>query len=284
MTAKRSKFSHLKALSGLVSTLILLSFSQASAATSDWQEVLGGKVRLISGGSQDGKIKAGLEIVMDEGWKTYWKVPGDAGIPPFFEFAASKNIENLEIKWPVPTRFGTKSQMLGYKDAIIFPFLITPKDQKQAIELKADVQLGICSELCVPVSGSFSLPIAPGGEADGLSETLIDRDMALVPLDRREGFEIHGVKKESRQDQPDHVVVSVSIPKGYGKKDLFIEAPEGWFVPLTQPLEGASDEGKLQFELELSGLPKNAKIPGTELAVTLTNGEDAIEQMIVIPE
>lgn len=284
MIATRLKFSNLNILSALVSTLILLSFSHVSAATSDWQEVLGGKVRLISGGVQNGKIKAGLEIVMDEGWKTYWKVPGDAGIPPFFDFAASENVANLEIKWPVPTRFGTTSQMLGYKDAIIFPFLITPEKANAPVELKADVQLGICSELCVPVAGSFSLPIISGGEADSLSETLIDRDLALVPLDKREGFEIHEVTKERRQDQPDHVIVTVSIPKGYGKKDLFIEAPEGWFVPLTQPLDRASDDGELHFELELSGLPKNAKITGTELAVTLTNGEDAIEQRVVIPD
>lgn len=284
MIATRHLSICLKASLALLSTLILLGFSPASAATSAWQEVLGGKVRLVAGGTEGGKIKAGLEIVMDEGWKTYWKVPGDAGIPPFFEFSNSRNIADLEIKWPVPTRFGTKSQMLGYKEAIIFPFLITPEDANSSTVLNVDVQLGICDELCVPMAGSFSLPIAMGGEADSLSEMLIDRDLALVPLAQRPGFSINEIKLEKRTDAPDHVILSVAIPEGYGKRDLFIEAPEGWFVPLPQPAERTSDNNELHFELELSGLPKKARIPGAELVVTLTNGEEAIEQRVTIPE
>ena len=216
---------------------------------------------------------------MEEGWKTYWKVPGDAGIPPLFDFSASENVKNVEIKWPVPTRFGTDAQMLGYKDAIIFPLLVSPEDPARPMMLKASIQLGLCSELCVPMAGDFNLPIAAEGEQDSLSEMLIDRDLALAPLTERKGFELLSVKKEVRDGQPDRLLFAARIPDGYGRKDLFAEPPVDWLTPLTQALPAEKD-GILNFELVLDGLPKHNQTKDARLAITLTNGEEAIEEVI----
>ncbi|HCX68676.1 MAG TPA: hypothetical protein DHK64_14410, partial [Rhodobiaceae bacterium] len=48
---------------------------------------------------------AGLHLELSKGWKTYWRSPGEVGIPPSIDWAGSENIENVEFLWPAPERF-----------------------------------------------------------------------------------------------------------------------------------------------------------------------------------
>ena len=253
---------------------------QAWSAATAWQETYGGKLRLLSGGALDGQLKAGLEIVLDEGWKTYWKVPGDSGVPPIFDASASKNLSKVDIRWPVPSRFDVgPTQMLGYKDAIIFPLLLTPTDPAKPVKLVLNAQVGLCSDLCVPLSADLTLQIASGGERDLGSELLIDRDLAMAPNAATKAFGIRSVDHQKMAGKPDRLVITTQIPDGYGQKDLFVEGPEDWLLPLTQPLEDRA-AGEQQFELVLDGLPKAASTKDVQLTFTLTNGEEGVEQSI----
>ncbi|WP_319530947.1 protein-disulfide reductase DsbD domain-containing protein [uncultured Cohaesibacter sp.] len=276
--------SHLKLLWRAIvcATLPSLILTPAlHAATAPWQESLGGRVRLISGGKHGEEYKAGLEIVLDAGWKTYWKVPGDSGIPPFLDAAASQNVAKLDIKWPTPVRYKVGSdEMLGFKDAIIFPLLLTPEDPTKPIELKLNAQLGLCSELCVPFSADFSLLIPEGSNSDPGSELLIDRDMVLVPKKPSDGFSIVKLEQEKHVDAPDRLIITTSIPDGYGNKDLFVEGPEDWLLPLTKPLGEVGNQQR--FELLLDGLPKDGNSEGARLTFTLTNGDESVEQSVVL--
>ena len=212
----------------------------AHAASSPWHETLGGKLRLIAGGTEGKYRKAGLEIVLDAGWKTYWKVPGDAGIPPQIDASGSNNLKEMQIKWPVPSRFTVGgSQMLGYKDAIVFPLLVEPENPDRPVELAISANVGLCADLCVPLSADLSLTLPPGGSKDSLSELLIDRDLALAPADPNETFRIASFDQEDQSSGRGvgRLVIATRIPDGYGEKDLFVEGPEDWFLPLTKPLD-----------------------------------------------
>lgn len=247
------------------------------AATSDWRDGYGGKIRLVSAGTLEGDLKAGIEIQMQDGWKTYWKVPGDSGIPPTFDFSASRNVEKVEILWPAPARYGDEvSQMLGYKDWIIFPLKVTPKDKSLPVTLNVDANIGICSDLCVPVSAQMQLDVPKGGDRDFAQEVMIDRDLALVPGKARQSFQIQSVDQRKAKGKPDRLTLTALIPDGLGKKDLFVEGPKDWFLPLPQPVKGQAG----QFELVLDGLPKEAKTKGAALTFTLTNGDEAVSQTI----
>ncbi len=54
------------------------------ASSSDWFETEGARIRLVTTGkpAADGKLKGMLDIELKPGWKTYWRDPGDAGVPP----------------------------------------------------------------------------------------------------------------------------------------------------------------------------------------------------------
>ena len=108
----------------------------------------------------DGTHIAALKIELAPGWKTYWRAPGDAGIPPMIDWSASDNLHAMRPAWPTPIVFsqnGMKS--VGYKDELILPVVLTPQDPNKPIALRGDVQIGICKDIRVPAELSFDMPL-----------------------------------------------------------------------------------------------------------------------------
>lgn len=123
----------------------------------------------------DGSHMAGLEITMPQGWHTYWRSPGDAGIPPLFDWSGSDGVAAVSVAWPVPQVFvdgGTRS--LGYEDRVVLPLRIRPSGSGP-VTLSAAVDLGVCKNICVPasVSASAALP-APGARDGRIAAALAD--------------------------------------------------------------------------------------------------------------
>ncbi len=120
--------------------------------------------RLIAGWQNaDGTHIAGLDLDLSQGWKTYWRSPGDAGFPPEFDFSSSKNIKSVEIIWPAPDQFGSKGfETLGYRGGATLPIKITPIDKASPITFALNANIGICEDICVPVSVSLTQTVQPG--------------------------------------------------------------------------------------------------------------------------
>src|SRR6516165_12151934 len=99
-----------------------------AADASAWDGDARSAVRLIAGDTKsvrDAPLRAGMEIRLAPGWKTYWRYPGDSGVPPRFDFAGSQNVKSVDVAWPAPHRFSDESGItIGYKDGVIFPLSI----------------------------------------------------------------------------------------------------------------------------------------------------------------
>lgn len=119
--------------------------------------------RLITGWQDaDGTHTAGLDLKLSQGWKTYWRSPGDAGFPPEFDFSTSHNVKSVEIIWPAPDQFGSKGfETLGYRGGTTLPIKITPIDSTSPITLALKANIGICQDICVPVSVSLTQTLPP---------------------------------------------------------------------------------------------------------------------------
>ena len=105
----------------------------------------------------DGSHMAALRIQLKPGWKTYWRAPGDAGIPPQFGWRGSKNIAAVKFYWPRPkVSYVNGMRSIVYKDEVIIPVQITPKHKNQPVSISGQAELGVCQEICVPVSVSFA--------------------------------------------------------------------------------------------------------------------------------
>ncbi|MCG7621945.1 protein-disulfide reductase DsbD domain-containing protein [Epibacterium sp. Ofav1-8] len=106
---------------------------------------------LDGGPSADGRYMGALHLRLAEGWKTYWRAPGDAGIPPQFNWHGSRNIAELRITWPTPEVFLTSGmRTIGYHDELVLPIEITPKTPGQPIRIKGRMELGLCKDVCIP--------------------------------------------------------------------------------------------------------------------------------------
>ncbi len=99
----------------------------------------------------DGQHMAGLKLTLADGWKTYWRAPGDAGVPPMFDWGRSGNLAGVEMVWPAPVVFAQNDmRSIGYKHGVTLPLRLTPKRAGRNIRLKGIVDIGICKEICVP--------------------------------------------------------------------------------------------------------------------------------------
>ncbi len=110
---------------------------------------------------------AGLRISLAPGWKTYWRAPGDAGIPPQFIFDGSTNIAFAKPHWPVPEVFDQNGvSSIGYDDSVVFPIMLTPQNPGEPIQLRGQIDIGICEEICIPKTFSFDMILPVTGERD----------------------------------------------------------------------------------------------------------------------
>lgn len=145
----------------LALSLALAAAPAAQAGETAWQEVAPGvSLRLISAGQikPDGTTMVGLEINMPQTSKTYWRVPGETGLPTELNFAGSTGIDTHRIVWPYPTRVQTSDYLdYAYFGPTVLPVELTVSSGAPQVELRA--VLGICSEICVPAQASFSLKL-----------------------------------------------------------------------------------------------------------------------------
>jgi DsbC/DsbD-like thiol-disulfide interchange protein len=112
---------------------------------------------LDGGWTSRGTYQAALRVRLAEGWKTYWRSPGDAGIPPSVSWKGSRNVGQVMFTWPTPDVFDTAGlRTLGYHDEMILPVEITPKRPGAPLRLRGEMQLGVCKEVCIPTELAFT--------------------------------------------------------------------------------------------------------------------------------
>jgi DsbC/DsbD-like thiol-disulfide interchange protein len=260
---------------------VMLTGSWTSAWAADaspWDGDTHGSLRLIAGSrTNDAPARAGVEIKLAPGWKTYWRYPGDSGVPPRFDFAGSQNVKSVEILWPAPHRFSDESGItIGYKDDVIFPLRIVPQDAGKPVLLRLKADYAVCEKLCMPVEGRAELLL--DGRRSELDQHLAAFE-ALVPkrakLDDRAPLAVRAVRRDASGDRP-RVVVDVATPES-GPADLFAEGPTpDWALPVPEPVAGAP-AGLRRFAFVLDGLPPGASADGALLTLTLVSGTSAIE-------
>src|SRR5688500_1089333 len=119
-------------LRGTVATILAVIGSAAAADdASRWDGDARSAVRLVAGSrsAAAGYLRAGVEIRLRAGWHTYWRYPGDAGIPPQFDFAHSQNVKQVDVMWPAPQRLvEAGSTSIGYVVGVLFPLRVLPQD------------------------------------------------------------------------------------------------------------------------------------------------------------
>ena len=264
-----------------------ISVAPATAAdASSWSSDSRSAMRLIAGarGADSRDLRAGVEIKLGTDWKTYWRYPGDAGVPPRFDFARSDNVKSVKVLWPAPRRFSDESGVsIGYKGGVIFPLVVTPADPAKPVTLRLKLDYAVCEKICIPAEGSAELVLGGGASERDASladaEAHVPKAMNLgepIKLDDQSSLAIRSVKRETGKDGKPRVVVDVIAPAN-SAVDLFAEGPSAeWALPLPEPVPDAP-AGSRRFVFALDGLPPAGSPNGAVLKLTATAGAKAIE-------
>src|SRR5580698_1971043 len=172
-------------------TLALVSLPGISARAQDataWQRDAHAQARLIAGtvvkAPNASFVRAGIELRLDPGWKTYWRYPGDTGVPPTFDFSGSDNVKSATVLWPAPERFsdGAGGTSIGYVDHVILPLQVAPIDAAKQPRLHLKLGYAICGNLCVPAEANLQLALNGDGAEDAAIEQAEVRVPRRVPL------------------------------------------------------------------------------------------------------
>jgi DsbC/DsbD-like thiol-disulfide interchange protein len=258
------------------------SMAQAQDA-SPWDGESRAAARLIAGTARRpadaGSLRAGIEIRLEPGWKTYWRYPGDSGVPPTLDFAGSKNVKTITPLWPAPEIFadGAGGHSIGYTGDLVLPLHVAPQTAGNPSLLHVKLGYAVCGDLCVPAEANLSL-VLPGKsntEDDALAaaEARVPRRVALGAGGSLAIRSVHRVTDGGHS----RAVVDVTAPEGTAV-DLFAEGPTpDWALPIPEPTAAAGTPGVRQFTFDLDGLPPGVKPEGATLTLTAVSPTDAIE-------
>jgi DsbC/DsbD-like thiol-disulfide interchange protein len=169
----------------------------------------------------DGTHMAAFSITLAPGWKTYWRTPGDAGIPPLFDWSASENLGTVRYHWPRPEVFRTAGYLtMGYHDGMILPVEVTPVDPAQPVVLRAVVDMGVCKDICLPSSVTVDAVLTvPGVNNPAIKAALRERPLAA---------EVAGVGRvtcavDAAEDGM-HVTATIAMPALGGAETVVFES------------------------------------------------------------
>jgi len=263
-------------------TLICVSGMPVAWAqdTSAWDADMHSAARLVAGSmiktADEAYLRAGVEIRLGAGWKTYWRNPGDSGVPPTLDFVGSDNVRSVTVLWPAPERFpdGAGGYSIGYMGDIIFPLRVISKDAAKPASVHLKLAYAVCANLCVPAEANLKISLT----GDGAEEMALEKAEMRVPrrvaLGAGQGLAILSVHREPG-DAHAGVVVEVAAPEDT-PVDLFVEGPApDWSLPL--PEQTGREATTRHFTFELDGLPPEAHAEGATLTFTAVSGDDAIE-------
>jgi DsbC/DsbD-like thiol-disulfide interchange protein len=261
---------------GIAATLSVACGATAVHAddASPWQRDSHSAVRLLAGSRSGAVLLGGIAIQLQPGWKTYWRTPGDSGVPPRFDFSKSENVEAVTVMWPAPMKFddGAGGVSLGYKQQVVLPLRIVAKSADKPITLRAEINYAVCEKLCIPVEASAELPfISVASTEDGALSAALD----TVPKPANVGDPNPLTIRDVKRDGKANVLVDVTAPAGK-EVNLFVEGPTpDWALPVPKLVEN-SPPGVKRFSFQLDGLPPGANPDGAALKLTLV-GDRAYE-------
>lgn len=109
-------------------------------------------VQLIPGWRTDtGTHMTALRIRLAPGWKTYWRAPGEAGLPPVIDWDKSRNLADALIRFPQPEVYEKNGfRTIGYSREVVLPIELTPEDGDAAIVIDSVLEIGVCEDICMP--------------------------------------------------------------------------------------------------------------------------------------
>lgn len=251
--------------------VLFTAAAPAAASSSRWQESEGGAIRLVTAGTADadGVLKGALQISLDPGWKTYWRDPGQAGVPPSLDISKSANIESADLFFPAPRRIDDGyAQSAGYARPVTLPVTFKLSDPGAPARIEAQIFLGICKTICIPVKADLTVEPA-ANPRDTEDVAVVEAGFAALPAEPADGFRVDTARIEG-----DSLVVEAKVPDSTGDSALFVASGDGFLFDL--PEQESRDGSSVTFSARILEKPEEAVSPSPRFDYTLTADQRAV--------
>lgn len=216
----------------------------------------------------EGHRMTALRLELEPGWKTYWRSPGDAGVPPRFDWQGSQNLGTARVLWPRPEVIDSGGERtLGYHDRLVLPIEITPADPGQPIEPRVVVDFGLCLDICVPAQVVLTAP-PPGDAPDPAIQAALARqprvsdqqpDCRVQPI--KDGMQVTATLPEAESTRGEDVAMELA------DEDIWVSAPQT-----------SSTGGRMVAQADfVAASGKPFPLDPAALRLTLIGTDDAVE-------
>jgi DsbC/DsbD-like thiol-disulfide interchange protein len=262
-------------VSAAVSLMSLLPGAPAEAASSDWAVNEGGRMRLILlPATPDGMRQGALVIEPKPGWITYWKEPGDVGIPPAIKPAAGQPYTVDAVDFPIPKVLMNGEMIdVGYDHPVTLPLVLKNAPNDTGVTLSAFV--GVCQNICIPFQADLVVPPDMGGVANPVEAALIASARAQVPPGPTPDFHViaHQLSADAKR-----LTVRLKMPDGAQPPKTFVSGPSGHVFVEATAAHGA--EGETVLTLPIGKLPKKYKFAGKQWGILVVSGARSMETVL----
>jgi suppressor for copper-sensitivity B len=264
----------------LLFLMLALPTASARALESPWRSADHVQARLLSGVDSTGKtdhINAALEIKLEDGWHAYWRMAGDGGLAPTFDWTGSVNTGEVAMDYPTPARSDTAGlQSFGYMGSYMLPLTakVTNSGKPVTLSVKADIM--VCKDICIPQSLALDLAIPAGDKPASPDAALIAKAREAVPVKKDKP----ALKIQSAVVGPDALVVGVFSEHGFDGADLFVEPAELTLFAPPKITPDAKDPHVASFVIPKTDAGTNlAKaVMGKTLVLTVVTKDGAVEK------
>ncbi|ARQ09071.1 DsbC domain-containing protein [Rhizobium etli] len=252
----------------------LAPFCSAQAEMSAWAEAEGGRMRLVAlAPDAGGRIRAGLQIEPKPGWITYWREPGNSGIPPQVTIAPASGVTLDAVGYPVPKHFFKGGiEDIAYDAPVTLPLSLTAAD-KGGVEIDASAFIGICKDICVPFQANLSLKLGRAMQSHPEEEAILAAADATLPKPPSDDFKI-----TAHAMSPDRKTLSLTLAlpgDGKGAPDIIVTGPSGH--AFTKQIGGKREGATFKTDIAIGKLPQNFDLRGKRWGVLVIDGARAME-------
>jgi len=247
---------------------IIAGIAGFSMARQPWAQASPPYRITLIGGAHDGAAwRAGVAVDLDKGWKTYWRMPGEAGIPPRFDWTKSRGASGVEVLYPLPQRLHDLSgETVGYERRVVFPVIVTPAENAAEVRLRLDLFFAVCKDICIPANAQGTLLLTSASTPDA---GIVDRWIEQVPVP---GTAVRAVTA-AMDGEETFLVVKLIRPVD----DIFVES-----ASLAYFRKPAFSADGLEARLTVDNVKDAAQLAGLSLNLTIAADGSGIEQTITV--
>jgi DsbC/DsbD-like thiol-disulfide interchange protein len=259
----------------MLAVCAILFADAARADVTAWSSNEGGRMRLVVMPPEpDGTIRGALQIEPKPGWITYWREPGDTGIPPQITFPAGSDIKLDRLSYPVPKRIDNGPlRDIGYDEAVALPFTLTAREPGKPVTLTASVFIGLCRNICIPFQANFTLAVQPARGTPVEEAMILNGALAKLPEAPSENFAV----THYMMTQGGRVLrLTLRLPADVGDvPQVIVSGPDGHL--LLDGINGERQGDSYTLDMPVGKLPKGYDIKGKRWGILAIAGSRAME-------